>query len=193
MQISAKQLAIHLLKSRSIKYGKFVLSSGKHSDYYIDLRLVPSHPDTFEIVMKAYSQVLERLKRTRFKIIAGIPTTGLIFASVLSYKYSFPMIYVRKDVKGYGMKKAIEGHYNNNDKILIVDDVSTSGSNILDAAQKLRLAGCVVEDAIVLIDRKENAEVNLMNNGIKLHYFTTIEELRPYITYSTVVKEKDES
>jgi len=181
MQISVKQLALQLFQSGSITYGKFVLSSGKESSYYIDLRVVPSYPITFKLVIGAYMQTFDKIKDTKFKSLACVPTTGLIFGSVLSYIYSLPMIYVRKEKKEYGMKREVEGYFNFGDNVLIVDDVSTSGSSIIEVAKKLRAVGCEVKDAIVLIDRMEGAIQNLKVNGIKLHYFATVNELQQHV------------
>jgi len=181
MHVSVKQLALQLFLSGSLRYGDFTLSSGKKSNYYIDLRLVPSNPKTFKLVIHAYTQALNKIKHTKFKSFACVPTTGLIFGSVLSYIHSLPMIYVRKDKKNYGTKKEIEGHFEHGDNVLIIDDVSTSGNSIMEVANKLRSAGCIAKDSLVLIDRMEGAMQNLKNNGIRLHYFTTISELQPYI------------
>src|SRR5579884_316098 len=74
-----------------------------------------------------------------------------------------------------------EGYFERGDNVLIIDDVSTSGNSIMDIANKLRSAGCIVKDALVLVDRMEGAIQNLKNNGIRLHYFATINELQPYI------------
>jgi orotate phosphoribosyltransferase len=181
MHVSVKQLALQLFRSGSLRYGDFTLSSGRKSSFYIDLRLVPSNPKTFKLVIYAYTQALNKIKHTEFKSLACVPTTGLIFCSVLSYIHSLPMIYVRKDKKDYGTKKEIEGYFERGDNVLIIDDVSTSGNSIMDIANKLRSAGCIVKDALVLVDRMEGAIQNLKNNGIRLHYFATINELQPYI------------
>jgi len=84
---------------------------------------------------------------------------------------------VRKEVKHHGREKMVEGLLVPGDKVLLVDDVITTGKNILDAAQTLRAEGGVVEDALVLVDREEEGREHLFKAGMKLHSVTRISEL----------------
>jgi len=164
-----------LVHTGALKFGMFTLSGGKLSPYYLDLRVLPSFPDAFH----ASIELLGKTARTIADIakIAGIPTGGLPWASVLAYTLSKPLVYVRKEVKHHGREKMVEGLLVPGDKVLLVDDVITTGKNILDAAQTLRAEGGVVEDALVLVDREEEGREHLFKAGMKLHSVTQISEL----------------
>src|SRR5712691_7781856 len=153
----------------------FTLSGGRISPYYLDLRVIPSFPDAFhtcsELLGKSAGSI-EGIDK-----IAGIPTGGLPWASVLAYTLSKPLVYVRKEVKHHGREKMVEGLLAPGDKVLLVDDVITTGKNILDAMQTLRAEGGVVEDALVLVDREEGGREHLLKAGMKLHAVTRISDL----------------
>jgi orotate phosphoribosyltransferase len=109
--------------------------------------------------------------------IGGIPTGGLPWASVLAYSISKPLVYVRKEVKHHGREKMVEGMLAPGDKVLLVDDVITTGHNILNALQTLRAEGGVVDQALVLVDREEGGREHLQKAGVTLHSVTRISEL----------------
>ena len=177
---TASKLAKLLVEAGCIQYGIFKLSSGRKSDYYLDLRRVPSFPKVFEAVIEAYRKVILQVGRENFELISGIPTTGLLYAPVLAYKLKVPMIYVRNERKEYGLGKLVEGIYREGDRVLLIDDVATTGQNIMDSAEKLRSSGCLVEHALVLIDRQEGAAEMLAKKGIKLYSILSASYLKRY-------------
>src|SRR5437870_13874600 len=164
-----------LVHTGALKFGMFTLSGGKLSPYYLDLRVLPSFPDAFH----ASIELLGKTARTIADIakIAGIPTGGLPWASVLAYTLSKPLVYVRKEVKHHGREKMVEGILAPGDRVLLVDDVITTGHNILAALQTLRAEGGVIEDALVLVDREEGGRARLLKEGVTLHSVTRISEL----------------
>jgi orotate phosphoribosyltransferase len=109
--------------------------------------------------------------------VAGIPTAGIAYAAVLALNFSKPLLYVRKDLKGHGRERRIEGLLQPGDKVLALDDVVTTGKNIIEAAEAIRAEGGIVEDAVVLLDRQQGGEANLQKNGVKLHAFTTMRRI----------------
>src|SRR5213080_4617410 len=175
LKSTGKELPKILIHTGALKFGVFTLSGGKLSPYYLDLRIVPSFPDAFRSSIELLVEEARRI-RTIAKI-AGIPTGGLPWASVLAYTLSKPLVYVRKEVKHHGREKMVEGLLVPGDRVLLVDDVITSVKNILDAAQTLRAEGGVVEDALVLVDREEEGREHLLKAGMKLHSVTRISEL----------------
>src|SRR2546426_4351890 len=164
-----------LVHTGALKFGMFTLSGGKLSPYYLDLRVLPSFPDAF----RASIELLGRTARAIADIakIAGIPTGGLPWASVLAYTLSKPLVYVRKEVKHHGRGQMVECLLFPCEKVLLVDDVITTGKNILDAMQTLRAEGGVVEDALVLVDREEGGREHLLKAGMRLHAVTRISDL----------------
>jgi orotate phosphoribosyltransferase len=167
-----------LVKMNVIQFGTFKLTSGKLSSYYIDLRIVPSFPDVFKEVVACYIYTLRnKVGLTSFDAICGIATSGLTFAAAVAYTLSKPLLYIRRERKEHGLSKVLEGVLYPGWKVLILDDLATTGESILTATRALRGEGGRVEDAVVLIDRKEGAERALLNEGVKLHPFTDISEL----------------
>jgi len=174
--VTIRELAIKLFEINAIKFGEFKLKSGKKSPIYIDLRIIPSYPDVLDFVTDAYIRVIESLN-LKFDKIAGVPTSAIPLASIVSFKLKKPMIYIRKEKKDYGTGKVVEGVLYKGEKILILDDVATTGSSIMEAVNKIRVEGGLVNEAVVLIDREQGANSNLNKEGIKLYSFTKIRDV----------------
>ena len=173
-----EELAMVLVKVRALQVGTFTLSSGRLSSYYVDLRAVPSFPGAYRYVIDAYLALIkEEVGLGRFDVIAGIPTAGLAFSSPVALQLEKPMIYVRKEEKDYGRKKRIEGSIAPGSRVLVMDDLITTGHSILGAIDAIREEGGEVKDVAVLIDRHEGGKANLKESGVKLHAVTEILEL----------------
>ena len=164
-----------LIHTGALKFGVFTLSGGKLSPYYLDLRIVPSFPDAFKTSIELLTKEAKTISTAQK--IGGIPTGGLPWASVLAYSLSKPLVYVRKEIKHHGREKMVEGMLAPGERVLLVDDVITTGHNILDALETLRAEGGVVEDALVLVDRQEGGKERLRKEGVSLHSVTGISEL----------------
>ncbi len=168
------ELAEFMVKSNSIQFGLFKLSSGKESPYYIDLRILPSFPSYFKIAIDAFSNILKDLN---FDYLCSIPTAGLIYTSILSYIFAKPLIYVRKEPKGYGMNKLIEGYIKPGADVVIIDDVITTGKTIINAINAINANGGIVSHVIVLIDRLEGAKARLASMNVNLISICTIKDI----------------
>ena len=167
-----------LARTGALKFGTFSLSGGRLSPYYIDLRIIPSFPEVFRRVTNFYVDiVLNDIGPDRITRIAGIPTAGISLASVLAYSLKKPFLYVRKEEKTYGRERRVEGILNPGDRVLLVDDLITTGGNLISAAKAILSEGGIVEDALVLIDREEGGKKSLEENGMNLHYLLKISEV----------------
>ena len=164
-----------LVHTGALQFGMFTLSGGRLSPYYLDLRIVPSFPDAFRSCVDLMAKAANGIESV--DKIGGIPTGGLPWASVLAYSLGKPLVYVRKEIKQHGREKMVEGILAPGNKILLVDDVITTGHNILAALQTLRAEGGVVEDALVLVDREEGGSDHLRKEGVRLHTVTRISDL----------------
>ncbi len=173
-----EELAMVLVKVKAIQFGTFTLASGKISSYYIDLRTIPSYPGAYKTLTNVYGEFLRHeFKETSYDAIAGIPTAGLTLSSPIALMLEKPMIYVRKDEKDHGRNKLVEGVTRPGWKVLVIDDVITTGGSILSAIEAIRAEGCDVERSSVVIDRLEGGTKALKKEGVKLHPMTDILEL----------------
>ncbi len=170
-----KEFAIFLHESGAIKFGDFKLSSGKDSAYYIDLRLVPSFPHQFRKMIKsAQNLISEKIGLDSFDYIASVPTSGLVIASALAMETAKPLIYIRQKPKDYGTGSLIEGKIPEGSRVILVDDVGTTGHSLLNAIKSLKDAKIIVDSAFVIINRLEGARENLEVEKVKLYEITDI-------------------
>ena len=173
-----KEFATFLYQNGAIKFGNFKLSSGKESPYYIDLRIVPSFPHQFRKMIKALQNLIsEKIGLDNFDYIASVPTSGLVIASALAIETVKPLIYIRPKPKDYGTENVVEGKITKSAKVLLVDDVATTGLSLLNAIKALRNAGVVVTDAFTIINRFEGARELLGSENVRLYEITDITTL----------------
>lgn len=170
-------MAEALFRIGALRFGKFTLASGKSSSYYLDLRVLPSDPAAYGLAISAYQAVTKEVGERNFDVVAGVATAGVTVSSPLAYLLKKPMVYVRREEKGHGLGKLVEGAVRPGSRALVIDDLVTTGGSILAAVEALRKSGCTVKDAIVLVDRLEGGKANLARSGVKLNSFVDVREL----------------
>lgn len=167
-----------LFKIDAIKFGVFKLTSGKASPYYVDLRVIPSFPDAFREICESYAQYINtQIGLKNFDRIAAIPLAGIPFASQIAYNLKKPFLYVRKGIRLHGRERRVEGILSSGDKVLLIDDLLTTGLTLKKAADAVRAEGGIVTEAVVFLDREEGGRNLLEKNGIKLHALLKINEI----------------
>jgi len=170
-----KEFATFLYQNDAIKFGNFKLSSGKDSPYYIDLRVVPSFPHQFRKMIKALqNSISEKIGFDNFDCIASVPTSGLVIASALAIETVKPLIYIRQKPKDYGTENVIEGKIAAGSRVLLVDDVGTTGLSLLNAIKALKASKMIVTDAFTIINRFEGARELLASENVRLYEITDI-------------------
>jgi orotate phosphoribosyltransferase len=170
-----KEFATFLHQKGIIKFGDFTLASGKHSSYYVDLRLVPSYPIEFRKMVKYLeNQISEDIGLDNFDSIVSVPTGGLVIASALAIETVKPLIYVRSKPKDYGTSKSVEGKIQDNMKVVMIDDVATTGGSVVNAIKSLKEVNIPVKDAYVIVNRMEGADEALLELGVKMHSILNI-------------------
>ena len=173
-----KEFAIFLYKNNIIRFGNFTLASGKNSSYYVDLRLIPSYPHQFRKMIKNLQNlIVEKTGLGDFDCLASVPTGGLVVTSALAIEIVKPLIYVRSKPKKHGTTKSIEGKISDGMKVVMVDDVVTTGTSVLNGINQLKEAGLLVSDLYVIINRLEGADKALSDIGVQTHQLTDILEI----------------
>ena len=173
-----KEFATFLYKNDVIKFGNFTLASGKDSSYYIDLRLVPSFPHQFRRMIKNLQNlIIEKIGLDDFDSLASVPTGGLVVTSALAIETIKPLIYVRNKPKEHGTTKSIEGKISAGMKVVMVDDVMTTGTSVLNGIKQLKEAGLSISDVFVIINRLEGADKAFSDMGVEIHQLTDILEI----------------
>lgn len=151
----------------AVKFGKFTLKSGAESPVYVDLRLLTSHPELLSQVAEQLVQVAKS-ELGEYDLVCGVPYTGLPIATAVSLTNKRPMVMKRKEKKSYGMGKQLEGEYKEGQRVLIVEDIVTSGGSVVETARALREAGLEVAGSVVVMDREQGAKEALAQEGIRL-------------------------
>lgn len=168
-----------LLEQEALKRGKFTLSSGKESSYYLDGRVITLTPEGAYLTA---SLILKMAEGTKIEAIGG-PTLGadpIVGAvAVLCHIRHIPMktFIVRKAAKEHGTQRQLEGpRIGRGASVIVVDDVATTGKAIIEAKQALDREGIAIAKALVIVDRLEGAKENLAAAGITLQSIFTIKD-----------------
>lgn len=183
-----KEFAMFLHQNGAIKFGNFKLSSGKESSYYIDLRIVPSFPHQFRKMIKTLQNLIsEKIGFDNFDCIASVPTSGLVIGSALAFEVVKPLIYIREKPKEYGTENVIEGKMPEGARVLLVDDVATTGLSLLNSIRALKKAAMIVTDAFTIINRFEGARELLASENVRLYEVTDIAALASFLNKENIL------
>ena len=173
-----KEFSTFLHENKIIRFGNFTLASGKKSSYYVDLRLVPSYPHQFRKMVKhLQNEIIKDIGLDKFDSIVSVPTGGLVIASALAIETVKPLIYVRSKPKDYGTSKSVEGKIKEGMKVVMIDDVATTGGSVVNGIKSLKEEKIKVEDAYVMVNRMEGADDALEEEGVTLHSITNIMQI----------------
>lgn len=165
------ELVHRLFQIGAVRFGRFTLKSGIVSPFYVDLRVVISHPD---VLARIGSLMAELVRSCRPDRIAGIPYAGLPLAVATSLAGGFPLVYPRREEKAYGTRRRIEGAFEAGEQVVVIDDIITDGASKFEAIEPLEAAGLVVRDLVILIDREQGGAERLAAKGYTLHSVLTI-------------------
>ena len=166
-----KIVATLLWETQAVKISvdkPFQLASCNFSPIYINCRSLISHPVAMDLICAAihWCYVYKKLKAD---VIAGGETAGIPFAAYVAQRLSKPMVYVRKQPKGYGLGSSVEGSLAEGQRVFLVEDLITDGGSKEAFILGLRNAGAVVEHCLAVFDREQGGKAFLSNMGVTLH------------------------
>jgi len=166
-------LSRKLIEIGAIKFGRFVLKSGRISNYYVDIKHASTVPDVLRIIAEELS---ERAKG--YDIMAGMELGAVPLMAATSVISGVPYVIIRKKEKEHGIKDRIIGNVERGSKVVIVEDVTTTGGSALEVAEIVQSLGGLVDKIVCVVDREEGAEENLKKHGLKLDPILKISEIR---------------
>lgn len=171
----ASELLIEIEAVHFNRDDPYIFTSGWASPVYIDCRKLISFPrQRREIIQLAAEEIDRSISRDRFSLVAGGETAGIPLAAWIAEYFFLPMIYVRKNPKGFGRMNQIEGMLKPGTPAILVEDLTTDGKSKINFCNALRRAGAVVDEAVVIFyyGVYPDAEKNLEEAGITLHALT---------------------
>ncbi len=160
-----------LEESGAVKYGEFTLTSGKKSSYYVDIKKASTKPD----ILKEISKLMA--KHADCDRIAGMELGAVPLATALSLETNIPFLMVRKKPRSHGTGSQIEGELKRGDKVLVVEDVTTTGGSSVETVKVLRQEGADVNIVITVVDRNEGARKALSKINVELIALVSAEDL----------------
>ena len=172
--MSREQLA-HRIAEASLLRGEFTLRSGRKSSYYLDKYLFSTQPDILHELGRMFAERIEAIKGVTK--LAGAELGGIPLVCAASVSSGIPSLFIRNQKKDYGTAKQLEGALQPGDIVVIVEDIATTGGQVLEAAKVITDAGAEVVMIICTIDRQEGARENIEGAGFAFDALFTVEDL----------------
>ena len=168
MEKERKRL-LEIIRTKSVKYGDFTLVSGRKSSYYIDGKMTSFDPEgaylTGRLMLEEIRKLPGKVDSAGGPVIGADPiVTGIGIAGHLQNDH-IRVFVVRKKTKEHGMQKLIEGNFQKGDRVVIVEDVITTGGSIFQAIEAVEESGGTVEAVIVVVDRQQGGRENMQKRG----------------------------
>jgi len=162
-----------LINAHFIKKGNFVLKSGIISNFYVDIKSIFSNPNIMHNLSNMiYIKIIDYIKKNKLKLdnvaICGLPYAGIPFASFISLAYNIPLVLLRKERKGYGTDNMIEGDLSKTTHLIIIDDILTTGTSILNSLEHFINSNLKIS-AFIILDREHQGEVFSNENRLMLY------------------------
>jgi orotate phosphoribosyltransferase len=172
MDSMADQALIDALRDAdAVRYGEFELSHGGTSEYYIDKYVFGTNPQCLGLIAAAFARRVGDAK------LAGVALGAVPLVAVTSVETGTPYVIARKEAKAYGTGNRIEGHLEDGEEVVVLEDIATTGRSAIDAVEALREAGAVVNRVLVVVDREEGAHDAIESRGVRFESLLTAADL----------------
>lgn len=173
-----REQLISLFRERALRFGDFTLASGQKSSYYLDGKQITLHSRGLRLVSEG---LLELLRDIQYTAIGGMsigadPIIGGVITVAAEQGQTLKGFLIRKEAKGHGTNRFVEGPVEPGERVVIVDDVVTTGGSALLAAQRIREFGCEVVQAVGIVDRLQGGAAAFAGQDLQLRSLLTIED-----------------
>ena len=182
-----------LWEAKAIKIdtvNQFKLASGNLSPIYVDCRKLISYPNVMDVIAENAKRMIEK-EIGSVDVLAGGETAGIPFAAWVAAKLGKSMAYVRKEKKGYGAGKQVEGDMQKGEKVLLVEDLITDGGSKIVFIDGIRNEGGEITDCLVVFDRQQGGGKKLAEKSVKLWALTNLEKLLKFGLDNKYMSQKD--
>jgi len=194
MQNVSKEIANYLLQIKAIKLqpaNPFTWASGWKSPIYCDNRKTLSYPDVRTSIKNAFVQQIKALYPDA-DIIAGVATGAIAQGALVADAMGLPNIYIRSSAKGHGMENLIEGYYEKGNKVVVIEDLVSTGGSSLKAVEALKKAGCEVLGMMAIFTYGFDVAVqNFETANIQLHTLSDYQSLLEQALEINYIQESD--
>jgi orotate phosphoribosyltransferase len=162
-----------LLDSGAVRFGRFVLTSGQESDVYVDIKQVWTHPERLRVLARALSARIEGEG-----VLAGMELGAVPLVVATALESGRPYVVVRKAPRTHGTGQRLVGEVPPGARVLLLEDVTTTGGSLAETVEVLRAAGATVERAVSVVDREQGGVERLRALGVRLESLETLGHLR---------------
>ncbi len=156
----------------AVRFGEFELSHGGTSEYYVDKYLFETDPTCLEAIAEAFAERVGPDDK-----LAGVALGAVPLAAATSVAADAPYVIARKQRKDYGTANLIEGRLEDGEEVVVLEDIVTTGTSLVDAIEALREAGATVDRALVVVDREEGGRENVEDAGVEMEALVTASDL----------------
>ena len=188
-----KELIDFFFDNDCLKFGEYKLKTGKISPFYINLRNLISKPEIINNISKLIYQNF--LKKRKDITLCGLPYAGIPYSCSISTLYEIPQILLRKEKKQYGdsLGKIYEGIHKVGNKLILIDDIFTTGSSIIDSIKKFQEEGVLVDEVIVIVNRNEknNYLSKLKDYGVRVNFIFNLIDIIKYLLSINKIDKKE--
>ena len=167
-----QELIDALRAADAVRFGEFELAHGGTSEYYVDKYRFETDPRCLETVAEAFADRIDDDAK-----LAGVALGAVPLAAATSVVAGVPYVIARKQRKEYGTGNLIEGRLEEGEEVVVLEDIVTTGTSLVDAIEALREAGATVERALVVVDREEGGREAVEDAGVELDALVTASEL----------------
>lgn len=169
-----------LVACGALRFGEFTLTSGRTSRYYVDVKKATSRPDLLRRIARTLADRLDDAD-----LVAGVELGAVPLVVAASLESGLPFAVLRKVERGHGTGRGIEGADVEDRRVVVLEDVTTSGGSVADAVERLRAAGATVERVLTVVDRGEGAAGRLETLDVRLDALVSSQDLLALVEAET--------